>query len=192
MSVQYMFRRMSLSRALLLASLSTGAVVVACGSGDLVIGDDSRDASTSTDSSTSDGDAGSNDKDGATVDAQVDASPGACAAAPGGPGICLPKGTGCLQADTTGLTCAASGQLCCLQPCPSLAQPPAGFCDGGPIVPLYNAKACVSGFGCAPVACATAGGTCVAVVPGACAPDKIGDAAKYSCGGGVGTACCLP
>lgn len=40
--------------------------------------------------------------------------------------------------------------------------------------------------------CETSGGSCVAVVPGACANGRVGDAAKYSCGGGVGTLCCFP
>lgn len=76
--------------------------------------------------------------------------------------------------------------------CPELIQPPPGFCDGGPFVPTYNGNGCIDGFACAPVLCATAGGACVALVPGACASGNVGDATKYSCGGGIGVQCCLP
>lgn len=40
--------------------------------------------------------------------------------------------------------------------------------------------------------CASAGGTCTALVPDACEFGSIGDATQYSCGGGVGVECCLP
>jgi hypothetical protein len=40
--------------------------------------------------------------------------------------------------------------------------------------------------------CAAAGGTCVPLVPDACAIGSIGDANQYSCGGGLGVECCLP
>ncbi len=42
----------------------------------------------------------------------------------------------------------------------------------------------------ADTACVTAGGTCVAVTPGACATNHWGDPA--SCGEGIGVGCCLP
>ena len=41
----------------------------------------------------------------------------------------------------------------------------------------------------AATACAAAGGSCVAVVPGSC---ENGTISADSCGGGVGTACCIP
>jgi hypothetical protein len=40
--------------------------------------------------------------------------------------------------------------------------------------------------------CVDAGGSCVALVPGACDNGVIGDARQYSCGGGLGVECCLP
>ncbi len=76
--------------------------------------------------------------------------------------------------------------------CSEVAPPPPGFCDGGPYVPIYDAKACIVGFGCAPLLCANAGGKCAGLAPGTCASNHIGDATKYSCGGGIGVACCLP
>jgi len=47
-------------------------------------------------------------------------------------------------------------------------------------------------------ACASAGGACVALVPNACGSEPTdpkghwGDANQFSCGGGLGTGCCLP
>ena len=41
-------------------------------------------------------------------------------------------------------------------------------------------------------ACDAAGGSCVPLVPDACAIGTVGDASVYSCGGGVGVECCLP
>ncbi len=76
--------------------------------------------------------------------------------------------------------------------CPELVQPPPGFCDGGPFAPTYNGDGCINGFACTPVLCTTAGGACVAVVPGACTSGHVGDASKYSCGSGIGVMCCLP
>ena len=186
------YRRAPLARVLLLSAAFTAAFV-ACGTGDVVVGDDSRDASPTPDSSTPTTDAPPPiDKDGAIADAVVDAPPGSCAAAPGGPGMCLPTGAACRQADTTGLTCPTAGQFCCVVTCPELAPPAPNFCDGGPYAPLYDAKACIVGFACTPIACTTAGGTCVGIAPGTCPNNKFGDASKYSCGGGVGTGCCLP
>lgn len=43
-----------------------------------------------------------------------------------------------------------------------------------------------------PIACTAAGGTCVGLAPGSCPGNNFGDATKYSCGGGLGVACCLP
>lgn len=76
--------------------------------------------------------------------------------------------------------------------CPMLTPPAPGFCDGATPVPLYASNGCVAGYGCAPVACASAGGSCVALTPTSCASGKWGDATKYSCGGGLGVGCCLP
>lgn len=168
-------------------------LIVACGSGDLVVGDDTSDGAgpSPEGSAVVDGSSPPDMHDAAT-DTKSDGPPGSCAAAPGGPGMCLPMGTACRQADTTGLTCPSSGGFCCLTPCPELAQPPPGFCDGGPYAPTYDAKACITGFECAPVSCTTAGGACVGLSPSSCPNGHFGDATKYSCGGGVGVACCLP
>ncbi len=76
--------------------------------------------------------------------------------------------------------------------CPTLAPPAPGFCDGASPVPKYDSNACIIGYGCALLDCGTAGGTCVGLAPGSCPSNNIGDAAKYSCGGGLGVACCLP
>src|SRR5262249_10169406 len=43
-----------------------------------------------------------------------------------------------------------------------------------------------------PIACTAAGGTCVGLAPGTCPGNNFGDAKKYSCGGGLGVARCLP
>lgn len=40
--------------------------------------------------------------------------------------------------------------------------------------------------------CASAGGTCVPVVPDACAVGIVGNPDWYGCGGGLGVMCCLP
>jgi len=76
--------------------------------------------------------------------------------------------------------------------CPELVPPAPGFCDGGPYAPRYAANGCIVGFACAPLLCVDAGGTCVALSPGSCATNHFGDATKYTCGVGIGTACCLP
>jgi hypothetical protein len=77
--------------------------------------------------------------------------------------------------------------------CPTLSPPAPGFCDGASPVPKYDSNACIVGYGCALLDCAIAGGQCVGLSPTACpAPKKIGDATKYTCGGGIGVACCLP
>ena len=76
--------------------------------------------------------------------------------------------------------------------CPTLSPPAPGFCDGATPVPKYDANACIVGYGCAPLDCASAGGQCVGLAPGSCPGNKFGDATKYSCGGGLGVGCCLP
>jgi hypothetical protein len=177
--------------SLALRSLVAFAVAVAaCGGGDLVIGDDSR-SDASVDGGADPDSARPDDVDGATKDSAADGPPVACSAAPAGPGICLPAGSACRQADTS-FTCASAGTFCCVQQCPELAQPPPGFCDGGGFAPIYDKNACITGFACTPVACAVAGGTCVGVAPGSCTTGNVGDATKYSCGGGIGVMCCLP
>lgn len=118
-----------------------------------------------------------------------DAPAGPCAE-PGG--TCLPSGAACSRPDTNGLVCPSAGDFCCAVRCPELIPPAPGFCDGGPYASLYDSHRCVVGFDCAPVACAAAGGQCVAVAPGACPSGSVGDANKYSCGGGIGVMCCLP
>lgn len=40
--------------------------------------------------------------------------------------------------------------------------------------------------------CGSAGGVCVGLAPGSCPSDNWADATKVSCGGGLGTGCCLP
>lgn len=163
----------------------------ACGTGDLVVGDDARfDASppeggSAPDATTPD------EKDGSVEDSAADAPVVACSAAPGGPGTCLPTGSACSKADTS-LTCPSAGTFCCTSSCPVLSPPAPGFCDGGPTATKYTANGCVAGFACAPIACTSAGGTCVGVAPGSCTTGNVGDAAKYSCGGGLGVMCCLP
>jgi hypothetical protein len=52
-----------------------------------------------------------------------------------------------------------------------------------------EANACV--YDCR-MPCDLAGGSCVALYPGACADGVVGDANDYSCGGGLGVMCCLP
>jgi hypothetical protein len=41
-------------------------------------------------------------------------------------------------------------------------------------------------------ACVSAGGSCVPLVPDACANGTVGDASEYDCGGGGDLMCCLP
>lgn len=152
--------------------VTTGALLIfaivapgACGSSDLLVGDDSHDASRDD----SRGDA-RDVPDGASADSALpDSSP------------LLPD-----AAKDTGLDAPLDAS------CPELVQPAPGFCDGGPYAPTYNANGCINGFACAPVLCVNAGGSCVALSPGSCAKNHFGDATKYSCGGGVGVACCLP
>lgn len=76
--------------------------------------------------------------------------------------------------------------------CPTLSPPAPSFCDGASPVPKYDSNGCIVGYGCAPLDCTSAGGSCVALTPGSCPGNKFGDATKYSCGGGLGVGCCLP
>jgi hypothetical protein len=78
--------------------------------------------------------------------------------------------------------------------CPIIEAPPPGFCAGGHIVQRTNEDGCTRPE-CvpdAPTACAAAGGTCVGLAPGSCAPGHWADATTHSCGGGIGVGCCLP
>jgi hypothetical protein len=77
-------------------------------------------------------------------------------------------------------------------PCPTLSPPGPGFCDGGPFAARYDARGCIVGFLCAPASCTSAGGSCVGLAPSSCPDGHFGDATKYDCGGGIGSACCLP
>lgn len=178
------------SRVVALGSALLAAVglVVACG-GDVVLGDDtaSSDAGGGGDAA-----AGDAQPDGALPPGDAgDAAVASSCVAEGG--TCAPSGVGhCTKVDTTGLTCASAGEICCLVSCPELQQPPPGFCDGGPVAQTYAANGCVNGFACAPVTCAAAGGACVGLAPGTCPSNHVGEATRYSCGGGLGTMCCLP
>ena len=80
-------------------------------------------------------------------------------------------------------------------PCPEIMAPPPGFCPDGNVVPRKSPKGCTIGFDCvpkAPNACEAAGGSCVGLAPSSCPGGTWGDAATYSCGGGIGVGCCLP
>ncbi len=174
--------------------LAVLALLAACGSGDRIVGDDSAPDASETDAPVDaapppdapDADAAP-DSGG---DSAPDAPPGSCAAAGG---ACQATGAACRQLDTSGIVCAGSGQVCCLVTCPELTPLPPGFCDGGPTAELYDSHECIVGYACAPVSCTTAGGSCVGLSPTACpAPRHFGDANTYSCGGGLGVACCLP
>ena len=169
------------------AGFAAHALVSACG-GDVVLGDDGASEPAARDSGAVD--ATRSDGEPSASDAgAVDAAKGTCASEGG---ACTPQGGSCTKVDSTGLTCAVAGEICCLVSCPELQQPPPGFCDGGPIAQTFAANGCVNGFACAPVACAAAGGGCVGLAPGNCPSNHIGDANRYSCGGGLGTMCCLP
>lgn len=175
--------------ALVVSSIASLVAIGACGSGDLIVGDDSRDDGAPPSEGGDDRDASTPDADGSTNDGSGD--DGAATACSAAPGTCVPDASGCRVANEA-LTCPAAGTFCCLQECPSISQPPPGFCEAGNPAPIYDKGACITGFACTPVACATAGGTCVAVVPGACTTGHVGDATQYSCGPGIGVMCCLP
>jgi hypothetical protein len=174
-----------------IAACAGFALLVACGSGDVVIGDDTSASPADVDG-------------GATDGASGDATPKPDAAPDGGPpdappvtcesilGACQAQGTACMQADTSGATCANAGDFCCKTTCPTLSPPAPSFCDGGTPVPKYGSGKCIVGYGCAPLGCTEAGGQCVALTPGSCPSNHVGDAQKYSCGGGLGVMCCLP
>jgi hypothetical protein len=167
------------------------ALAAACGTGDLVVGDDSKPGAP---------DGGSPDDGGGPADAPVD-SPGDSSSPDGGPpgscaailGTCQATSAPCEKLDTSGATCPNAGDTCCAEACPELTPPAPGFCDGGPVAEIYDAKKCITGYQCAPVSCTSAGGACVGLSPTSCpAPGHFGDATKYSCGPGLGVACCFP
>lgn len=110
---------------------------------------------------------------------------------PPAPGFC-PDGKIVPRTNENG--CAAGFDCVPAPTCPELVPPPPGFCPGGTIVPRKNGDGCTVGFDCipAPNACVSAGGKCVGLTPSSCPGGHIGDATTYSCGGGVGVACCLP
>lgn len=171
--------------------VASAIVAVACGGGEIVIGDDTSlagpdggDPSVLPESGTPDS---ASPNDAGTDTSMPPQPPGACAI----PNECQKNGTACRAKDTTGLTCKAD-EFCCAQTCPTLSPPAPTFCDGGPYAALYGTGGCIVGYGCSPVTCAAAGGSCVALAPGVCPSNKVGDATKYSCGGGLGTQCCLP
>ena len=148
--------------------VSACAVVVACSDGAIVIGDDT-DPNTDVTPSPPDGLV---DPDAEPFDASTDDAP---------PITVPPKDGGADGDEQNDVSC------------PTLSPPAPGFCDGASPVPKYDANACIVGYGCAPLDCAAAGGQCVGLAPGSCpAPKKFGDATKYSCGGGIGSGCCLP
>lgn len=185
-------RRGLLLAAMISASLVSLVAVGACGTGDLLVGDDSRDDGAVPSEGGDERDASAPDAEASTNDGSTnDGAVTACSAAPAGPGTCLPDASACRVADKA-LTCPAAGTYCCLQECPSLTQPPPGFCDAGNPAPTYDKNGCINGFGCTPVACAAAGGSCVALVPGGCPTGHVGSATLYSCGSGIGVMCCLP
>lgn len=112
-------------------------------------------------------------------------SPAFC---PDGKIVPVTSANGC----TTGYDCKKPSPA----DCPELVPPAPGFCPGGTITPVHDkSTGCVVGFDCtppAPNACTAAGGTCVALVPSACAAGHFADATTHSCGGGVGVGCCVP
>jgi hypothetical protein len=85
-----------------------------------------------------------------------------------------------LERAATAETWCGAADDCTLQ---QLAQP---RCPGQW---LCEANACA--YDCR-MPCEAAGGSCVALAPGACADGTVGDANDYSCGGGLGVMCCLP
>lgn len=127
------------------------------------------------------GDDSATDAGAATMDAGLDA---------GAPDAGVDAGTDASVAD------AGSDDAGTLDAAlPDAALPDAG---GPPDAALPDAAVSDAGFDAGPfdagppTDCASAGGACVAVVPGACATGVVGDATWYSCGGGLGVMCCLP
>ena len=143
-------------------------------------------------------------------------SPGSCANWYSGSNVGCGTGAGvgcCLDKSDAGPIPAADASSDASQPtaCESagghcVALVP-GTCDAPNSVGDANVYSCGGGFGAqccfyatpkeagtdAKISCASAGGQCVGLAPGACPPPKsVGDANVYDCGGGLGVQCCLP
>lgn len=163
-------------------------VVAACDGGDLVVGDDTPVPDASVDRRLDDGRDAATEAE-ASVDATVDAADGAvvCMAPTG---ACIASTTKCRSWLDAGA--CNTGQYCCVTPCPTLSPPSPTLCDGGAVGALYDPFGCVVGYDCAPLGCEDAGGDCVALTPGSCKTNHVGNASTYSCGGGLGVQCCLP
>lgn len=147
------------------ALVVAAAFAWACGTGPLVVGDDTRPDDPPTLG------------EGAPAPGVGPPPPAVDVDAAEGADATPDAGSGDARADVT---------------CPDLSPPHPSFCDGGPISALYAANGCVAGYACAPVACESAGGACVALSPGACATSHYGSADRYSCGSALGVTCCLP
>ncbi len=131
-----------------------------------------------------------------TVDADVKAGRKKSCAAVGGAcvGLSPSSCSGGHFADATKVSCGGGIGVACCVTCPVLSPPAPGFCPDGKVVPRTNENGCAAGFDCVtpPNACVSAGGTCVGLSPSSCPAGHIGDATTYSCGSGIGVACCLP
>jgi len=157
-----------MKRVAIVAACGVAVALFACSEGAIVIGDDTEVAPSAPDSLI--------DPDASPFDASTDDVP---------PITVNPPDSG----KEAGPIADAGKDVSC----PTLSPPAPGFCDGASPVPLYDSNACIVGYGCALVPCATAGGACVGISPSSCpAPKKWGDATKYTCGGGIGSGCCLP
>lgn len=155
-----------------------------CRAGALVIGE----------AETADGDAGVRTPDGGDVDGaptftDVDAGDGGEGDCTSSGGSCVPSTSVCVRSSAA--SCGSGALRCCLPECPIFQNPP-NPCDGGPTARLFSKIGCEIGLACAPVDCATAGGTCGALT--ACPVDRRPDADVYSCGGPptANNSCCLP
>lgn len=109
-------------------------------------------------------------------------------------------------ADAKTVSCGGGlGVGCCVKPtpppppppnCPTLSPPHPDFCKDGKIKPRKDASGCTVGYDCeknpAPASCASVGGSCVGLAPGSCESNRWADATKFTCGGAIGTGCCLP
>jgi hypothetical protein len=174
--------------ALAVAALAVAAgAALACGGAELVVGDDTAIDAALPDAAVPLPDSGGFDADPPLDDAGVDGPQGVCTAAVGS---CVADEAVCLELAPGAPSCPNPADFCCAFPCPALSPPGPSFCDGGPYAARYSPTGCIVGYACAPVDCAVAGGTCVGPSPGDCPSGKYGDAAAYSCGGGL--ACCLP